>query len=256
MSKNTYDYNTISAGYYDQIFHRRHGMQGFWHDAKFRFVKKLIQHHQGKLSAINLLDVGCGPGTFIGNFAHEAALKMKVSAVGIDIAPAQIDYAKAHYGNKADFQVYDGKIFPFPSGTFDTITLIEVIEHLPNDILIPLMAECKRCLKPDGKIIVTTPNYHSLWPILEWLLGKLSPVSYNEQHITHFYTQNLIHFFKEAGFSPAGFGSYPFIAPFAASASWSLARFMSRFDILLSSLPIGFLLYGVFQYEPRTRDER
>jgi SAM-dependent methyltransferase len=48
----------------------------------------------------------------------------------------------------------------YPSGTFDAVTLIHVLEHVANPS--SLLAECCRILKPGGRLVVVTPNFNSL----------------------------------------------------------------------------------------------
>ena len=47
--------------------------------------------------------------------------------------------------------------FPFADGSCDVIHASHVLEHIQN--LIPLMNECQRVLKPNGKMIVSVPCY-------------------------------------------------------------------------------------------------
>ena len=76
-----FNYNTIEIGYYDQIFKKKNGIQSAWHNIKFNYVKNEINQKNIHL------DIGCGPGTFLG------LLKNK-KCYGIDIANKQIEFAK------------------------------------------------------------------------------------------------------------------------------------------------------------------
>jgi SAM-dependent methyltransferase len=48
----------------------------------------------------------------------------------------------------------------FETGSFDAVTLQHVIEHVYEPM--ELMAECRRILKPDGQLVIVTPNLSSL----------------------------------------------------------------------------------------------
>ncbi len=71
------------------------------------------------------------------------------------------------------------------------VTLIEVIEHLNTDEIRRLLKDVVDVTSPDGRLILTTPNYFSLWPVLEALVNRLSDVRYEEQHLTRFTVWNL-----------------------------------------------------------------
>ncbi len=45
----------------------------------------------------------------------------------------------------------------YESHTFDVVTCIETIEHLPDQILNETIAEISRLLKPGGMVLITTP---------------------------------------------------------------------------------------------------
>ena len=76
-----FDYDTICVGYYDQIFKKNKGIQSAWHHIKFDYVEKKISDTE------NHLDIGCGSGTFLGNYLRNK------KRIGVDIASKQIEYA-------------------------------------------------------------------------------------------------------------------------------------------------------------------
>ena len=61
--KNIDYYNTsVVDGYYDIVFRKKKGIQSAWHHIKFNYIKNKISK-----SSFHL-DIGCGPGTFLGIF--------------------------------------------------------------------------------------------------------------------------------------------------------------------------------------------
>ena len=227
-----FDYDTIPEGFYDKIFKLQKGIQSAWHHVKFDFVFNKI-----KESEIHL-DVGCGPGTFIGNYMKNS------NAVGVDISKDQINYANETYKNNK-FILLNEKKFPFRDKTFDSISLIEIIEHLEKNEINNLLFECKRCLKDDGFIILTTPNYMSFWPILELILNKISKVSYEHQHITKFNLLSLKKLIQELGFKSSKLGTFITISPFVAFLNFKFSKILSKINLLDTKL--GFLLYGILK---------
>ena len=231
MKEKTYNYEHLNTGYYDIVYKKKSGIQSAWHGLKFNFVKKQIKQ-KGVL-----LDVGCGPGTFIGMF------KSKICK-GLDISKKQINYAKKTYQtrNKKFYLIKNNK-FPFKSNYFDSISIIELIEHLDRKSINRIINESLRVLKKNGLIIITTPNYNSLWPMLEILVNKFSKVNYEEQHITKLSRKKLNELISKKKFKIMKVSSFMHVAPFIALISYKLSMFFSKFDLFWNYLFPGFLLY-------------
>ena len=92
----------------------------------------------------NVLDVGCGLGDFL---AHQKR------SVGVDVNPAAVAYCKSK-GLDSRLMIHD--VLPFPSESFSTIVLDNVIEHItcPD----ALLREIFRVLRPGGKFVVGIPG--------------------------------------------------------------------------------------------------
>lgn len=107
-----------------------------------------------------LLDVGCGNGQFL---VQMQQLGWEVA--GVEPDPEAVCLAKKHLGSG----IFQGTLekAKFPDDSFDAITMNHVIEHVPNPI--ELLVECRRDLKPGGKLVVVTPNIRSL---VRCLFGK------------------------------------------------------------------------------------
>ncbi len=101
----------------------------------------------------HLLDVGCGNGRFL---VQMRELGWEVMGVEPDSEAVRI--AKERFG----LDVFQGTLeeVKFPDNSFDAITMNHVIEHVPDPI--GLLAECRRILKPVGKLVMVTPNIQSL----------------------------------------------------------------------------------------------
>jgi SAM-dependent methyltransferase len=226
-----FDYETIPVGFYDQVCRRRRGVQAKWHDIEFDTVRAEI----GDLAP--LLDVGCGPGTFLGTLPGDR------ECVGLDVAAAQIDYATRAYASpRRTFRTMQGDRLPVDDGAFRCVTMIEVIEHIHDTDA--ALREMVRVAAPGGRVVVTTPNYASHWPLLEWLVGRLSPVDYRHQHVSHFDARRLEESMRRAGLRDVRVRSFMRIAPFAAAVSWRLADGVLRLDRRVPLVP-GALLIGV-----------
>jgi SAM-dependent methyltransferase len=95
-----------------------------------------------------LLDVACGPG-----FVSEAAAARGARPVGVDVAAAMVERARARCPDLA-FVVGDALRLPFPDASFDAVTINFGILHVsqPESAL----AEAHRVLVPGGRLAFTT----------------------------------------------------------------------------------------------------
>jgi len=101
-------------------------------------------------STERLLDFGCGKGEFL------SRVKGVTERYGCDLDPHMIEIAKHVMPNGVFFTVgLDGKI-PFPDGWFDVVTLLSVLEHVPDERAV--LAEVQRVLRPGGCLIVLVPH--------------------------------------------------------------------------------------------------
>jgi 2-polyprenyl-3-methyl-5-hydroxy-6-metoxy-1,4-benzoquinol methylase len=227
-----FDYGAVETGYYDRVYQKQKGAQSKWHWLKFQYMRDLLPK-EGKL-----LDIACSAGTFIGTLDGD------LDAVGVDIAESQVAYATEHYGaaRKRYLQMDEGKL-PFDDNAFDAVTVIELVEHLTMDQNRALLAEARRVLKPEtGILVVSTPNYHSGWPLLEILVNKLGELSYADQHITKFHARRLADLLRESGFHHVKARPYQGVAPFGAMLGWRFADFLYQIECLGLSRLYGFLL--------------
>lgn len=230
----SYDYDSLPIGYYDAIYAKAHGAQSKWHHMKFeRFrlaIAGLWRH----------LDIGCGPGTFIGSLAAGAH-----RSTGVDVARAQIDYAQAKYGGTdRDFRVVAPGPLPFDDGVFDAVTCIELIEHLPDAESLALLRETLRVLRPGGTLFLSTPNYASAWPWVEKAVNRLGPVDYTDQHISRHDRSTLSALLRGAGCATFDIDAYMLAAPFAATLSWRLADALARVEPAWLVRRCGLLLFA------------
>jgi ubiquinone/menaquinone biosynthesis C-methylase UbiE len=134
------------------------------------------------------LDIGCGSSRILRSLSH---------VVGLDILMNKVRYMRK-YGKP----VVNGSIFalPFQANSFDCVICSQVIEHIRIS-MVPFQ-EMSRVLKPGGRLILGTPDYHTLmWRIIEPLYGFFIPGGYEDEHITHYYREGLVQLLDTLGFS-------------------------------------------------------
>ena len=104
------------------------------------------------LAGKSALDVGCGAGLLC-----EPLARMGAAVTGVDAAAENIAAAKAHAagaGLSIDYRA--GELSAQGLGQFDLVTSMEVIEHVTDPAA--FVAELAARLKPDGLMILSTPN--------------------------------------------------------------------------------------------------
>jgi 2-polyprenyl-3-methyl-5-hydroxy-6-metoxy-1,4-benzoquinol methylase len=110
-----------------------------------------------------LLDVGCGDGAFL---KRMRALGWIVR--GIDPDRQAVQRARENFS--LDVVAARLEDHRFPGDFFDAVVVSHVIEHVRDPV--SLLTECRRILKPGGKLVLLTPNYLSLqrrWLGRSWI---------------------------------------------------------------------------------------
>ena len=110
---------------------------------------------RANLRSARVLDVGCG-----GGILSEAMAAAGANVTGIDLAPRVLEVARLHLlesGHTVDYREISAEALAEESpGTFDAITCMEMLEHVPDPASI--IAACARLLKPGGRLFVSTLN--------------------------------------------------------------------------------------------------
>lgn len=145
----------------------------------------------------NVLDVGCGTGVLTRLAAEKSGPEGSVT--GIDPAPAMIGAARMNSEKEksnARFKVAAIENLPFPDNTFDRALSSLMLHHLPPDVKLKGLAEVRRVLKPDGRLLLVDIDrpVSPLWWIIAWPLKLWSHTIEQVRGNTGVYLQ-------QAGFS-------------------------------------------------------
>jgi 2-polyprenyl-3-methyl-5-hydroxy-6-metoxy-1,4-benzoquinol methylase len=197
--------------------------QRFWHEAKFRLIKRVAMPGP----ADRVLDAGCGSGTISDFLAHHAA-----HVVGADSNPEAIAFARTSFA-RSNLEFVLGQFEELVRlEPCDWIYSIEVIEHLYHEQVIDVLSLFKKLAKPGAHLFLTTPNYHSLWPMVEWSLDrhKLIPNLSEDQHVSHFSKALLKKSCERAGWKVEQLGTFNGVAPFIAPFSYRLALALEKWE--------------------------
>ncbi len=139
----------------------------------WRTAENSVAYVLGHLrSGMDLLDVGCGPGTITVDLAERVA---PGKVVGIDRAEAIVDRASSLdvAATGLEFRAGDVYELDFDDGSFDVVHVHQVLQHLTDPIA--ALVEMRRVLRPGGLLAVRESDFGAfVWapsePALErWL---------------------------------------------------------------------------------------
>lgn len=100
------------------------------------------------------LDLGCGLGETI----YLLETKGYKYTTGVNLCKEEIDQAKKFVnGNLVHSDAID-YLKSCSDCSFDFLTALNFLEHLPKDELLTVMTESKRVLKPGGTLVAMVPN--------------------------------------------------------------------------------------------------
>lgn len=106
-----------------------------------------------------MLDIGSGYGA---NVLRSRACG--IDAQGIEIAPMEVQFARRRLQRlrpeddpRLVYQHGDGQSLPYSDAYFDVVTIMNVLEHVPDYRM--MISEALRVLRPNGVLYVLCPNY-------------------------------------------------------------------------------------------------
>lgn len=174
-----------------------------------------------------VVDLGCGPG-----FLLAAARQRGYTAVrGIDHAPEQVAAARTLGIGGVEQGDLSATLAAFAPGSLDAVVMLDVLEHLRRDELLPVVDGVWAALKPGGRWIIQVPNGESPF------FGRLQ---YGDlTHETAFTRLSLGQVLRASGFSrtrffetePAGRG----LRGAVRRAAWRVMRGLLRAWILVET---------------------
>jgi len=151
--------------------------------------QRRLRHLEQYVQPGKLLDVGCATGFFI-----DEARQRGWTVSGLDVSSFGVQYAQAHFG----LDTVHGTLTDFDgeAGSYDVVTLWDVIEHVPDPTA--YVRKAADLLRAGGVISLATPDVDSLPARLagkRWVAYKLS-----EEHVYYFSVKTLTQLLDAAGF--------------------------------------------------------
>lgn len=154
----------------------------------YLYFEKLIKNKN-----LSLLDYGCGTGAMVQKLKN-----LGISAYGVESSREARTFAM----KEKQLLLYES-LTSFADNSIDIVTLIEVIEHLPDPLSVILDIYNK--IRPRGVIFITTPNLKGARALLErgdWREAQ------KRFHVVFFTKKSLTKLLINAGFSKIEFVRY------------------------------------------------
>ena len=204
-----------------------------------------------------VLDVGCGAGSF----AYHIASKVS-KVVAIDILESSIEIAKDFF-SLPNIEFIAGDLFQldFPDNSFDCILFLETIEHVDNPV--KFLNEFHRILKPNGCLIISTPNALSYSNIVDALYlflpkiarSRLENINKEQRNtgtqLDHIYLWDFRTFYRLSNRNGFTHVDYAFVGfwPLSIPLKWFTFRFpfWTKKESILMSLLKPFCLNLLFK---------
>jgi 2-polyprenyl-3-methyl-5-hydroxy-6-metoxy-1,4-benzoquinol methylase len=163
----------------------------WWFINKKKIVLECIKKYLIKKEEVNILDIGCGTGLMLNE------LEKLGKTHGMDMSNEAISFSKEIFSGEVKQGSLPDKI-PFGTNSFDLITLLDVIEHVEDDV--EALQEISKRLSIGGVVVITVPAYMFLWSkfdeinehkrrySLKELNSKLLEAGFSVKRITYYNT--------------------------------------------------------------------
>lgn len=153
-----------------------------------------------------ILDLGCGTGWF----TRKIAQTWPCQVTGVDLSPGMIKQASERSEQGIELMVADAESLPFPSNSFDVVFSNLMVQWCDDPRTV--FAECRRVLRPDGRLVLST--------LLEGTLGELkqawAEADPGQQHINRFESETALRQRVEAVLPDARLDTRTIALPYAS----------------------------------------
>ena len=123
-----------------------------------------VQHVVEVLTGKTVADIGCSYGAYTINFARNGFKVTGVDCSSIALEQCKTNIKKFIPELEKDVELVEAFAddLPFEDNKFDSAYYGEILEHIPEHLLAKSLREAVRIVKPQGRIIITTPfrNMH------------------------------------------------------------------------------------------------
>lgn len=173
-------------------------------------LQKMVDSFAGFRQTGNLVDIGFGEGGML-----SVAEKNGWKCFGTELSPQSLKYGAERGWTVSSDADSDER---FPKNGFDVVTMVELIEHVPNPDF--FFETAHKLLRPTGLLFLTTPNNNSINQ--RWLGADWSVIAPPE-HITIYSPNGMRKALQRNGFAlttikTEGFNPIEIIGKYRATA--------------------------------------
>jgi 2-polyprenyl-3-methyl-5-hydroxy-6-metoxy-1,4-benzoquinol methylase len=164
----------------------------------------------------SILEVGCGGGKML----HFLKSRGFARVSGVDISPEQVRLSRQVV---ASVEQADALEFLENHGTsYDLILGLDIVEHFRKDEVLRFLDACHQALKPDGRLVLQTPNADSPWGTMHRYNDFTHETAFNPNAIARLLGMIGFHSVEARELGPVPFG-YSVTSTIRA-AGWSVIR--------------------------------
>jgi 2-polyprenyl-3-methyl-5-hydroxy-6-metoxy-1,4-benzoquinol methylase len=150
-------------------------------------LQKEIENAIPKDKNANILDLGCGYGSFL----HTLQIREYKNLFGVEIGEEENRFLNSKGLNVSKLDILD--FLKSDIKTYELITLFDVLEHFKKDEIVEMLPLLKKRLNDNGKLILRLPNGEAIF--------KGSIMYGDFTHETYFTKRSMIQLFHTFGFS-------------------------------------------------------
>ena len=193
-----------------------------------RSVARRLIEEVGASADAHFLDFSCGHGDVIAALLPHLRGDQKVHAV--DFSDAFVRAVNERFKGAPRFNgatLVESLPSRLPAGHFEVVFATEVIEHLHDDELDRMLAECRRVLKPGGRVFFTTPNEENL-EASKMMCPDCGCIYHKWQHVRAWTAESLRQRMDAAGLRTRSVRAVSWLGPLSKLRSLVLARRINR----------------------------
>ncbi|MCU0376157.1 MAG: class I SAM-dependent methyltransferase [Chitinophagaceae bacterium] len=229
----------IAGNYQYRAITQGHFAQRWWHKLRLTTAVQLA----GSSAFDQVLDIGSGSGTLL-LFLPDTYNNY----TGIDANEAAVSFCKKQFGSaKNEFiQARFEDLNLLAPNTYSHIFLLEAVEHITTRQGVGVLNEAYRLLIDGGKLIITTPNRKSFWPLIEKILDlfKLTPRLEGDQHEHLYSKKELTEMVTKTGFLTEQLVTSHLLAPWLGFAGSKITEAVHNWEVNHNYIP-GNLITAV-----------